>query len=157
MRRAAPGQSDEQIVSACKLSGAHDFISRLPDGYRTMVGEGGTGVSVGERRKLALAMSFLRKPSVLVLDEPSNDLDFQSERNLLATLLAVAKVRTVVVVTHSLRIVSAASAVYHVTGQGDIEVGTAAVMVPKLFGVKKPLVAVGDEDNAGAPASRSMA
>jgi ATP-binding cassette subfamily C protein LapB len=109
MRRGAPGQSDEQIVAACKLSGAHDFISRLPDGYRTMVGEGGTGVSVGERRKLALAMSFLRKPSVLVLDEPSNDLDFQSERNLLATLLAVAKVRTVVVVTHSLRIVSAAT------------------------------------------------
>ena len=158
MRRAAPGQSDEQIVAACKLSGAHDFISRLPDGYRTMVGEGGMGLSVGERRKLALAMSFLRKPSVLVLDEPSNDLDFQSERTLLATLLAVAKVRTVVVVTHSLRIVSAATVVYHVTGQGDVEQGTAAVMVPKLFGVKKPLVALGDtEDNAGASASRSMA
>lgn len=159
MRRTAPGQSDEQIVAACKLSGAHDFISRLPDGYRTMVGEGGTGVSVGERRKLALAMSFLRKPSVLVLDEPSNDLDFQSERNLLATLLAVAKVRTVVVVTHSLRIVSAASVVYHVTGLGNVEQGTAAVMVPKLFGVKKPLVALGDAEDgaAGATASRSMA
>lgn len=160
MRRNAPGQSDEQIVAACKLSGAHDFISRLPDGYRTMVGEGGTGVSVGERRKLALAMSFLRKPSVLVLDEPSNDLDFQSERNLLATLLAVAKVRTVVVVTHSLRIVSAANVVYHVTGQGNVEQGAAAVMVPKLFGVKKPLVALGDSEDGAAgatPASRSMA
>jgi ATP-binding cassette subfamily C protein LapB len=104
-------------------------------------------------------MSFLRKPSVLVLDEPSNDLDFQSERNLLATLLAVAKVRTVVVVTHSLRIVSAASVVYHVTGLGNVEQGTAAVMVPKLFGVKKPLVALGDAEDgaAGATASRSMA
>jgi ATP-binding cassette subfamily C protein LapB len=163
MRRTAPGQSDEQVVAACKLSGAHDFISRLPDGYRTVVGEGGVGFSVGERRKLALAMSFLRKPSVLVLDEPSNDLDFQSERTLLATLLAVAKVRTVVVVTHSLRIVSAATTVYHVTGQGNVEQGTAAVMVPKLFGVKKALVALGDggagDDEAaqGAGASRSMA
>ncbi len=163
MRRTAPGQSDEQVVAACKLSGAHDFISRLPDGYRTVVGEGGTGFSVGERRKLALAMSFLRKPSVLVLDEPSNDLDFQSERALLATLLAVAKVRTVVVVTHSLRIVSAASVVYHVTGQGNVEQGTAAVMVPKLFGVKKALVALTDSDGAeeahpqGASANRSMA
>ncbi len=158
MRRTAPGQSDEQIVAACKLSGAHDFISRLPDGYRTVVGEGGTGFSVGERRKLALAMSFLRKPSVLVLDEPSNDLDFQSERALLATLLAVAKVRTVVVVTHSLRIVSAASHVYHVTGEGSVEQGTAAVMVPKLFGVKKALVALpegGGED--GESAARSIA
>ena len=160
MRRTAPGQSDEQVVAACKLSGAHDFISRLPDGYRTVVGEGGTGFSVGERRKLALAMSFLRKPSVLVLDEPSNDLDFQSERTLLATLLAVAKVRTVVVVTHSLRIVSAANVVYHVTGMGNVEQGTAAVMVPKLFGVKKPLVALGDAEDGSAgasPASRSMA
>lgn len=123
-----------------------------------MVGEGGTGLSVGERRKLALAMSFLRKPSVLVLDEPSNDLDFQSERALLATLLAVAKVRTVVVVTHSLRIVSAASHVYHVTGEGSVEQGTAAVMVPKLFGVKKALVALpegGGED--GESAARSIA
>jgi ATP-binding cassette subfamily C protein LapB len=158
MRRTAPGQSDEQVVAACKLSGAHDFISRLPDGYRTVVGEGGVGFSVGERRKLALAMSFLRKPSVLVLDEPSNDLDFQSERTLLATLLAVAKVRTVVVVTHSLRIVSAATTVYHVTGQGNVEQGTAAVMVPKLFGVKKALVALGDDEPAQvAGASRSMA
>jgi len=166
MRRTAPGQSDDQVVAACRLSGAHDFISRLPDGYRTVVGEGGTGFSVGERRKLALAMSFLRKPSVLVLDEPSNDLDFQSERTLLATLLAVAKVRTVVVVTHSLRIVSAATVVYHVTGQGNVEQGTAAVMVPKLFGVKKALVALGDSaaggDDAealpqGNAANRSMA
>ncbi|MDQ0589268.1 peptidase domain-containing ABC transporter [Variovorax paradoxus] len=167
MRRTAPGQTDEQVVAACKLSGAHEFISRMPDGYRTVVGEGGTGLSVGERRKLALAMSFLRKPSVLVLDEPSNDLDFQSERTLLATLLAVAKVRTVVVVTHSLRIVSAASVVYHVTGQGNVEQGTAAVMVPKLFGVKKALVALpdataGDDDAEAHPpqaaaANRSMA
>jgi len=157
MRRTAPGQSDEQIVAACKLSGAHDFISRLPDGYRSTVGEGGTGLSVGERRKLALAMSFLRKPSVLVLDEPSNDLDFQSERALLATLLAVAKVRTVVVVTHSLRIVSAASHVYHVTGEGTVEQGTAALMVPKLFGVKKALVALPEGGEDGESAARSIA
>jgi len=146
LRRCAPGQTDEQILSACKLAGAHEFISRLPDGYATEVGEGGTGLSVGERRKLALALSFLRKPSVLVLDEPSNDLDFQSERALLATLVAVAKVRTVVVVTHSLRIVSAASQVYHVTGKGDVEQGPAAVMVPRLFGVKR---AVAAEHEAG--------
>ena len=71
-----------------------------------------------------------------------------------------------VVVTHSLRIVSAATVVYHVTGQGNVEQGTAAVMVPKLFGVKKPLVALGDsasgDDGAeampqGAAANRSMA
>ncbi|WP_219219788.1 peptidase domain-containing ABC transporter [Variovorax boronicumulans] len=141
LRRAAPGQSDEQILTACRVAGVHEFISRLPGGYRTVVGEGGTGLSVGERRKLALALSFLRNPSVLILDEPSNDLDIQSELALLATLQAVAKTRTVVVVTHSLRMVSAASQVYHVSGNGGVEQGTAADMVPKLFGVRK-LVAV---------------
>ncbi|WP_225782904.1 peptidase domain-containing ABC transporter [Xenophilus sp. Marseille-Q4582] len=137
LRRHAPGHSDEQIIGACRLSGAHDFISRLPGGYATEVGEGGTGLSVGERRKLALALAFLRNPSVLILDEPSNDLDFQSERQLLGTLLAVARKRTVIVVTHSLRIVSAATQVYHVTGNGTVEQGSAAFMVPRLFGVRK--------------------
>lgn len=156
LRRCAPGQTDEQILRACQLAGAHDFISRLPAGYRTEVGEGGTGLSVGERRKLALALSFLRKPSVLVLDEPSNDLDFQSERALLATLLAVAKVRTVVVVTHSLRIVSAATQVYHVTGDGRIDQGPAAVMVPRLFGVSRAVAAPPAEAQADADADAAI-
>lgn len=161
LRRSAPGQSDEQIIAACRLSGAHDFISRLPDGYRTVVGEGGTGLSVGERRKLALALSFLRNPSVLVLDEPSNDLDFQSESALLNTLLMVAKTRTVIVVTHSMRIVSAASRVYHVTGEGTVVHGSAAEMVPRLFGVSRPATPIIKRESAvaadSAPATPTMA
>jgi len=153
LRRAAPGQTDDQILAACRLAGAHDFISRMPNGYRTEIGEGGTGLSVGERRKLALALSFLRKPSVLMLDEPSNDLDFQSERTLLATLIAVARVRTVIVVTHSLRIVSSATQVYHVTGDGDVQQGSAADMVPRLFGVKKAVPVTGSDDAVPVPSS----
>lgn len=137
LRRCAPGHSDEQIVAACKLAGAHDFVSRLPAGYRTRIGEGGTGLSVGERRKLGLALAFLRKPSVLVLDEPSNDLDFHSERQLINTLVAIARTRTVIVVTHSLRMVAAANNVYHVTGDGGVEQGAPAVMVPRLFGSRR--------------------
>lgn len=139
LRRSAPGQSDEQIVAACQLSGAHAFISRLPDGYQTDVAEGGMGLSVGERRKLALAQLFLRQPSVLILDEPSNDLDFASETALLAALQVVARHRTVVVVTHSLRIVSAAHCIYHVDGDGGVEQGTPTELVPKLFGVQRPV------------------
>lgn len=140
LRRTAPNQSDEEIVAACRLSGAHDFISRLPDGYKTEIGEGGMGLSVGERRKLALAQLFLRRPSVLILDEPSNDLDFQSETALLTALKAVSATRTIIVVTHSIRVVSVADQVYHVVGDGGVEQGSAADMVPKLFGVKRPVV-----------------
>lgn len=153
LRRSAPGHSDEQIIDACRLAGAHEFISRLPGGYATPVGEGGTGLSVGERRKLALALAFLRNPSVLILDEPSNDLDFQSERRLLATLLAVARKRTVIVVTHSLRIVSAATQVYHVDGRGGIEQGSAAHLVPRLFGVKQAAAEAGTGTGTSADAS----
>ncbi|MES2423285.1 MAG: ATP-binding cassette domain-containing protein [Pseudomonadota bacterium] len=138
LRRAAPDQTDERIVAACRLSGAHDFISRLPAGYRTVLGEGGMGLSMGERRKLALAQLFLRDPAVVILDEPSNDLDYQAETALIAALMAAARSRTIIVVTHSLRIVASASQVHYVTGAGNVESGSASVMVPKLFGVKLP-------------------
>lgn len=146
LRRTTPGQSDEQIVAACRLSGAHEFISRLPDGYQTVVGEGGAGLSVGERRKLALAQLFLHKPAVLILDEPSNDLDFASETTLISALLAVARHRTVIVVTHSLRMATAAQQIYHVRGDGTIEQGAPAVMVPRLFGVQKPVAVAAADD-----------
>lgn len=138
LRRAAPDQTDERIVAACRLSGAHDFISRLPAGYRTVLGEGGMGLSMGERRKLALAQLFLRDPAVVILDEPSNDLDYQAETSLIAALMAAARSRTIIVVTHSLRIVASATQVHYVTGNGNVESGSASVMVPKLFGVKLP-------------------
>lgn len=141
LRRAAPDQTDERIVAACRLSGAHDFISRLPGGYRTVIGEGGMGLSMGERRKLALAQLFLRDPAVVILDEPSNDLDYQAETALIAALMAAARSRTIIVVTHSLRIVASASQVHYVTGAGNVESGSASVMVPKLFGVKLPATA----------------
>jgi len=158
LRRTAPEAADDQIIGACRLAGAHDFISRLPAGYRTDVGEAGAGLSVGQRRKLALAQLFLRNPSVLILDEPSNDLDFESETNLLAALKGVARTRTVIAVTHSLRLVSVADQVYHVTGDGSVVQGTPSVMVPKLFGVKRPVAASTPEtDDTRLPAASTAA
>lgn len=159
LRRAAPDQTDERIVAACRLSGAHEFISRLPAGYRTVLGEGGMGLSMGERRKLALAQLFLRDPSVVILDEPSNDLDYQAETALIAALMAAARSRTIIVVTHSLRIVASATQVHYVTGTGSVESGSASVMVPKLFGVKLPppqaAAAIAGATAGAAPAPQS--
>lgn len=127
--------SDAQIVAACQVAGAHQFISRLPQGYQTVLGEGGTGVSAGELRKLALAQLFLRNPTVLILDEPTSDLDFESETALLHTLHKIAQKHTVIVITHSVRVASIAQRIYHVCGDGQIEQGTATELLPKLFGV----------------------
>lgn len=135
LRMVSPDADDAKIIRACQLSGAHGFISRLPHGYQTELGEGGAGLSAGELRKLAVAQLFLRNPSVLILDEPSNDLDFESETALLQALRQIAAKHTVVVVTHSLRVASQAQQIYHVQGNGQVEHGTPERMLPKLFGV----------------------
>lgn len=133
LRSAAPGTSDQQIVKACKLTGAHASISRLPQGYATVLKEGGRALSAGVRRKIALAQVLLRNPAVLVLDEPSNDLDNDSEMQLIAALKMIAKVRTVVVVTHSQQMVANADLAVDVIGDGHIEVVTPQIAVDRYF------------------------
>lgn len=135
LRMVNPDADSSHIVVACQLSGAHSFISRLPNGYQTVLGEGGAGISAGELRKLSLAQLFLRNPSVLVLDEPSNDLDFESETALLRTLRQIAQKHTVIVVTHSPRVASLANHIYHVRGDGKVDHGSPQEMLPELFGV----------------------
>lgn len=137
LRMVNPDADSNNIVVACQLSGAHGFISRLPNGYQTILGEGGSGISAGELRKLGLAQLFLRNPSILILDEPSNDLDFESETALLRTLRQISQKHTVIVVTHSLRVASLASHVYHVRGDGKVDHGSPQDMLPELFGVAR--------------------
>jgi ATP-binding cassette subfamily C protein LapB len=113
--------------------------------YQTVLGEGGAGLSAGELRKLALAQLFLRNPSVLILDEPSNDLDFESETALLQTLRQIALKHTVIVVTHSLRVASMAQQLYHVRGDGSIEHGTPQQLLPQLFGAARDAAVPADK------------
>lgn len=134
LRSVQPNADDTTLIAACQLAGAHTFISRLPQGYQTELGEGGVGLSAGELRKLALAQLFLRNPSVLILDEPSNDLDFDSETALIQTLQHIARVHTVIVITHSVRMAAAAHRIYHVKGDASIEHASAQEMLPRLFG-----------------------
>ena len=157
LRMVNPDADTNRIFVACRLSGAHSFISRLPNGYQTELGEGGAGLSAGELRKLGLAQLFLRNPSVLILDEPSNDLDFESESELLQTLRQIAVKHTIIVVTHSLRVASLAQHVYHVRGDGQVDHGTPEKMLPELFGVARPGSAgpAGDASATGAAAPQT--
>lgn len=153
LRMVNPDADDHKIVTACQISGAHGFISRLPQGYQTVLGEGGAGLSAGELRKLALAQLFLRNPSVLILDEPSNDLDFESETALLQTLRQIALKHTVIVVTHSLRVASMAQHLYHVRGDGGIEHGSPQLLLPQLFGTAREPAASAASAASAAPAT----
>ena len=93
--------SDEAILKAAELAGVGDFVDDLKDGYETDVGEGGRKLSSGQRQRLAIARALFNDPVVLLLDEPSANLDKAAEEHLVSVLVKLSKSRTIVVVTHS--------------------------------------------------------
>ncbi|CAO3608104.1 unnamed protein product [Mucor fragilis] len=94
--------TNDDIVAACKKSNCHSFISELPEGYETLVGEHGGMLSGGQKQRIAIARAILKNPSILLLDEATSALDTQSERLVQAALDAAAADRTTIVIAHRL-------------------------------------------------------
>ncbi|CEJ01545.1 Putative ABC multidrug transporter mdr1 [Rhizopus microsporus] len=116
--------SSEEIIEACKKANCHSFISQLPDGYETMVGEHGGMLSGGQKQRIAIARAILKNPSILLLDEATSALDTQSERLVQAALDAASADRTTIVIAHRLSTIRNADLIV-VMQQGDlIEQGT---------------------------------
>jgi ABC-type multidrug transport system fused ATPase/permease subunit len=100
------GASDEEkktmVEEACKEAYAEEFISRLPQGYETMVGESGIKLSGGQRQRIAIARSIIKKPPILILDEATSAIDVRTERIVQQALDRVSKNRTTIVIAHRL-------------------------------------------------------
>jgi ATP-binding cassette, subfamily B, bacterial len=97
---ARPSATKEEIVIAARLANAHDFITRLPQGYETPVGERGTAISGGERQRIALARAFLRDAPILILDEPTSSVDFRTEASIVEALEQLMHGRTTFIIAH---------------------------------------------------------
>jgi ATP-binding cassette subfamily B protein len=96
----APDASDEQIRLAARLAQAHEFISQLPDGYDTIVGERGYSLSGGQRQRIALARAILRDPRILILDDATSSVDAVTEREIRGALEEVMEDRTTIIIAH---------------------------------------------------------
>jgi len=100
VRLGRPGATGAQVWEAAQAAGLGDVIAARPEGLETMLGENGVGLSVGERQRVALARAFLRDAPLLLLDEPTANLDGATEQEVLAALRRLARGRMVILVAH---------------------------------------------------------
>jgi len=116
--------SREDIVAAAQAAAAHEFISELPDGYDTLVGERGSSLSGGERQRIAIARAMLRDAPILLLDEATSALDAESERQVQRALDRLTRGRTTLVIAHRLATVMGADRIYVLDAGRIVEAGT---------------------------------
>ena len=126
-----PGASKEEVIAAAKMAGAHDFISALPDGYDTFVGERGVKLSGGQKQRISIARVFLKNPPILILDEATSALDNESERLVQQSLEKLAKGRTVFTIAHRLTTIRGADTIWVLTDKGVEEQGSHSELMKK--------------------------
>jgi ATP-binding cassette, subfamily B, bacterial MsbA len=126
-----PGATMAEIERAARDAAAHDFISELPEGYRTRVGEGGLKLSGGQRQRIAIARAMLRNAPILLLDEATSALDAESERQVQDALARLSKGRTTFVIAHRLSTVRDADQIFVLDKGRVVESGRHQALLTK--------------------------
>jgi subfamily B ATP-binding cassette protein HlyB/CyaB len=121
---ADPGAPIEQIIRVATLSGAHDFILEMPEGYDTVIGERGASLSGGQRQRIAIARALMTNPRILIFDEATSALDYESERVIQTNMRRIAAGRTVLVIAHRLSTVRGADLLITMDRGRLVEEGT---------------------------------
>jgi ATP-binding cassette subfamily B protein len=124
-----PGATQDEIVAAARLAQIHDFVSRLPEGYQTPVGERGLKLSGGEKQRVAIARAILKRPAILIFDEATSALDSRSERAIQAELRLIARDRTTLTIAHRLSTIVDADEIIVIEHGRVVERGTHAALL----------------------------
>jgi ATP-binding cassette subfamily B protein len=117
-----PGASKKEITEAAEAANAHDFITALPEGYDTLVGERGMRLSGGERQRIALARAFLKDAPILILDEPTSSVDIHTEGGIMQAMEKLMEGRTVFMIAHRLSTLDHCDMLLEINDGGKIKI-----------------------------------
>jgi ATP-binding cassette subfamily B protein len=126
-----PGATREEVIQAAQNANAHEFISELPHGYDTDIGQRGIKLSGGQKQRLSIARVFLKNPPILIFDEATSALDNESEKVVQESLEKLAANRTTFVIAHRLSTIRNAQKILVLTEQGIEEQGTHEELIQK--------------------------
>jgi len=146
-----PSMSMEQVVNAAQLSGAHEFILELPEGYDTVVGEQGSSLSGGQRQRIAIARALVTNPKILIFDEATSALDYESESIIQANMRRISQGRTVFIIAHRLSAVKDANRIIVVDKGKLVEQGNHQQLV-KHGGIYAQLYSIQNHHGLGMAA-----
>ena len=121
------GQSDapmEKVIEAAKKACCHDFIMALPDGYETIIGEGGANLSGGEKQRISIARAIMKDAPIVILDEATANVDPESEQELTNAIEALTKEKTIIMIAHRLKTVRHADNILVIDGGKIVQSGT---------------------------------
>lgn len=131
IRYGRPDATDDEVIRAAKLANADTFISQLPDGYLTDIGQRGVKLSGGQKQRLSIARVFLKNPAILIFDEATSALDNESEKIVQDSMEQLAKGRTTFVIAHRLSTIRNAGRILVLTANGIEEEGTHEELLAK--------------------------
>ena len=123
--------TDEEVLAAAKAAQCDAFVSRLPDGYHTLIGENGSRLSGGERQRISIARAILKDAPVILLDEATASLDVENETAVQAALSGLIKDKTVLIIAHRMRTVMNADQIVLLSGGRVVEMGSPAELLKK--------------------------
>lgn len=152
---ADPAAPIEAVVHAARLAGAHDFVSELPEGYDTLVGEQGGSLSGGQRQRIAIARALFTNPRILILDEATSALDYESEAIIQRNMAHICEGRTVLIIAHRLSAVRQAHRIIVMDKGRIVEAGPHDALIQRPQGLYAHLWRMQDGGGGTVPMTRT--